>query len=136
MGLAEKRALAAYKNDKFPQWKPKLDSICGFDLGLEVNWDQIAKEGLSEEYKTSFDYNYFQPLVKALTSICADDIGKNSFKEKIKQITVTSARNFSSMKATVNGNVLNIDADPSYERSEAAIENNSKIIIQTLENAL
>jgi hypothetical protein len=83
-----------------------------------------------------FDYNFFQPLERALQSICQDDLGRDSFKEKIKKVQITSTRSWSSLEATVEGDTLKIDADPSYERSDGSVNDYSDRIRTTLEAAL
>src|SRR5689334_12972377 len=106
MGLPEKRALAAYQKDKFPAWQQKLNAICGVELTYDVAWDQLAKDGYSAEFHTMFDYNFFQPLEKALQSICQDDLGKDSFKAKIKKVQITSTRSWSSLEVTIEADTL------------------------------
>ena len=136
MGLAEKRAIAAYQKDHFPAWQQKLNAICGFELTYEIAWDQLAKEGYAPEYSPMFDYNFFEPMEKALKSICQDDLGKDSFKEKIKKVSITSTRSWSSLEASVEGDTLKIDADPSYERSNGSVDSYADLIRTTLESAL
>lgn len=136
MGLAEKRAVAAYQKDKYPAWLQKLNAVCGYELTYEIAWDQLAKEGYGPEYPTMFDYNFFQPLEIALKSICQDDLGKDSLKEKIKKVSITSTRSWCSMEVSVDGDTLKIDADPSYERSNGSVTDYSDRIRTKLEAAL
>jgi hypothetical protein len=136
LGLAEKRALAAYQKDKLSGWQQKLNAICGVELTYEIAWDQLAKEGYAPEYTAMFDYNFFEPLEIALKSICQDDLGKESFKEKIKKVSITSNRGWSSMEVQVNGDTLNLDADPSYERSNGSVNDYADRIRLKLEAAL
>ncbi len=136
MGLAEKRALAAYQKDKYPAWQQRLNAVCGFELSYEIAWDQLAKEGYAPEYPAMFDYNFFEPMEIALKSICQDDLGKESFKEKIKKVSITSTRSWSSMEVTVDGETLKLDADPSYERSNGSVIDYGDRIRTKLEAAL
>ncbi|MDY7232459.1 hypothetical protein [Hyalangium rubrum] len=136
MGLAEKRAVAAYQKDKFPGWKQKLNEISGIELELDIAWDQLAKEGYSAEYGNMFDYNFFQPLEGALKSICQDDLGRDALKAKIKKVQITSTRSWCSLEAKVNGDTLHVDADPSYERSDGSVTDYTKRITTVLEAVL
>ncbi|HYI01049.1 hypothetical protein [Hyalangium sp.] len=136
MGLAEKRALAAYQKDHFPAWKQKLNGVCGFELEYDVAWDQLAKDGYSPEYTAMFDYNFFQPLEKSLASICQDDLGREALKAKIKKVQITSTRSWSSMEVSVEGDILKVDADPSYERSDGSVGDYADRIRTKLEAAL
>jgi hypothetical protein len=136
MGLAEKRVAAAYEKDKFPGWKEKLNAVAGYELAFEVNWAELVKEGFLDSYPNTIDYNFFMPLENALKSICADDLGKDALKAKIKGIRITSNRSWSSMEVTIEGDRLHLDADPSYNRDESYIEDYTKRITTVLESAL
>lgn len=136
MGLAEKRAIAAYQKDNFPAAKQKVNGVCGFELEYDVVWDQIAKEGYAPEYNNMFDYNFFQPLEKALKSICSDDLGRDAFKAKFKKVQITSTRSWCSLEVKLEGDILHLDADPSYERSSGSVDNYADRIRTTLEAAL
>lgn len=136
MGLAEKRAVAAYQKDKWPAWQQKLNAITGYELTYEIAWDQLAKESYSAEFGNMFDFNFFEPMEIALKSICQDDLGKDSLKEKIKKVSITSTRNWSSMEVKIDGDTLKLDADPSYERSNGSVTDYSNRIRLALEAAL
>jgi hypothetical protein len=136
MGLAEKRALAAYQKDKWSSWQKKLNDICGYELTYEIAWDQLAKDGYSAEFPAMFDFNFFEPLELALKSICQDDLGKEALQGKIKKVTINSVRSWSSMEVKVEGDTLKLDADPSYERSNGSVTDYSNRIRTKLEEAL
>lgn len=136
MGLAEKRIAAAYEKDKFPAWKEKINAIAGYELAFEVNWAELVKEGFPDAYPNTIDYNFFRPLENALKSICADDLGKEGLKEKIKGIRITSNRSWSSMEVKIEGDRLHLDADPTYNRDDSYIDDYAKRIITVLEAAL
>ncbi|WP_052420006.1 hypothetical protein [Hyalangium minutum] len=136
MGLAEKRAVAAYQKDKWPTWQQKLNAITGFEPTYEIAWDQLAKEGYSAEYPTMFDYNFFEPLEIALKSICQDDLGKDALKEKIKKVSITSTRSWCSLEVKIEGDTLKLDADPSYERSNGSVTSYADKMRLALEAAL
>jgi hypothetical protein len=136
MGLAEKRVAAAYEKDKFPGWKQKLNAVAGYELSFEANFAELVKEGFLDSYPNTIDYNFFTPLENALKSICADDLGKEALKAKIKGIRITSNRNWSSLEVKIEGDRVHLDADPSYNRDESCIEDYTQRITSTLESAL
>jgi hypothetical protein len=135
MGLAERRISAACQKDNFPGWKEKIEAVAGYPLDFEVSWDELVKPGFLEHYPQTLDYNFFEPLHRSLQSICRDDMGKEALREKIRRIRITSQRSWTSLEARVEGDCLHLDADPSYERSDAAIEAHHQIT-KVLEDAL
>ena len=109
----------------------------GYNLPLEVNWEQLVKEGFTDSYPQVIDYNFFVPLEKALSDVCVDDMGKDAVKAKIKSITISLNRNWSSIDVKLENGVLNLDADPTYNRAEKdAMDYNSKQISKVLEKNL
>jgi len=136
VGLAEKRLSAAYQKENFPAWKEKLNALVTYELDFVVAWDEIVKEGFPDAYPATLDYNFFQPLFDALTSVCRDDIGRESLQATIREIKIGSQRPWSSLQARVEGNTLELDADPTYERTEAAIKDYGDRILKVLEAAL
>ena len=136
MGLAERRIAAAYQKDKFPAWKQKLNEIAGFELAFEVSWDELVKEGFPDAYPNTIDNNFFIPLEQSLKSICADDLGREALKAKIKTVRITSVRGWSSLEVKVEGDRLLLDADPSYYRDNSCVPDYTQQITTALEKAL
>jgi hypothetical protein len=56
--------------------------------------------------------------VASLTAICVDQMGRDALKANLKKIEITSKRSWSSLEVTMKDGVLNLDADPSYARTE------------------
>jgi hypothetical protein len=136
MGLSEKRILATYQGEKFPAWKTKLSEIAGYDLPIEVMWDEIMKEGFADAYPNTIDYNFFSPLEKALQSVASDQIGKDALKAKIKKVKIGSKRPWSGLEVSIDGDALVLDADPTYNRTDGEVGNNTQRISTALESAL
>jgi hypothetical protein len=90
LGLAERRALKEYQDKQFPEIQKGIKSAAGFDVALDVKWEQIAKVGEADKYKEDsyWDLTIFQPLTKALSSITADQMGKDALKAKLKKIVI------------------------------------------------
>jgi hypothetical protein len=136
MGLAEKRVAAALEKESFPKWKDLVNQSCKLELQYEVKWDELVKEGFAESYPNNVEWNFFTPLAQSLASICADDLGLNAFKDKIKKIKITSTRGWSSLEVKIEGDTLWLDADPSYERTEGSVADYTTRITSALEAAL
>jgi hypothetical protein len=89
MGLAERRAVKAFQDNKLPALKSEIDDAAGFEVNLEVNWDAIAKDGNAPLYEEAFQKVYFKPLIEALKGICIDDLGKEALRDGLKKIVIT-----------------------------------------------
>lgn len=136
MGLVEKRIIAAYQKEQFPAWQERLKQLVGAELEYDVAWNEIVKEGFPDAYPATLDYNFFQPLFNALSSICSDDIGTESFRETIRRIKIGNLREWSSLEAKVDGDCLSLDSDPTYERTDGSVQDYSGRIQKVLEAAL
>lgn len=78
MGLAERRAVEQFKNDEWPGWKAQIDQAAGFEIPVDVAWDQLAVEDYAHSYASFFPKVYFEPLIEALNAITVDDLGKSA----------------------------------------------------------
>jgi hypothetical protein len=88
MGLAERRAVKAFQDNKFPKLKQEIDAAAGFDVVMEVQWDTLATEGYPEYYEEAFPKVFFRPLIEALKGICIDDLGKEALRDGLKKIVI------------------------------------------------
>jgi hypothetical protein len=113
MGLAERRAVEQFKNNDYPEWKAKIDQATGFDVPVEVKWEELAAEEYASSYASFFPRVYFQPLVDALTAITVDEIGRSAVRDGLQKIVVRNSDQYSSTSgfAFENG-VLTIDHRP------------------------
>jgi hypothetical protein len=136
MGLVEKRISAAMQKENFPAWKKSVLETCDAKLEFEVAWDELVKEGYGDYYPKNVEYNFFAPLTKALESVCADDLGTEAFKEKVKKVHIGSKRGWSSLEAKVENNTLYLDSDPSYGKTKDDCEDYAKRIQHAIEAAL
>ncbi|APB34224.1 hypothetical protein GlitD10_1898 [Gloeomargarita lithophora Alchichica-D10] len=88
MGLTERRAIKAFQENKYPKIKTELDTVAGFAVPVEVDWDTImaVSEGYSEQYEENLPKVFFRPLIEACKGICVDDLGKEALKEGLKKV--------------------------------------------------
>jgi hypothetical protein len=117
-GLAERRAIAAYQQEKYPALLKAIQDAAGFAVPVEVNWDQLAVEGDAKYYADEgyFGKTIFEPLAAGLKEVGKDDMGREALKAKLKSIRVrydakTSTTDyFGSMK--FDGGVLDVNWRP------------------------
>ncbi len=93
MGLAERKVVATVKDTEFKMFEAKVKEICGFDVKLDFDWG--AAEGNKEltwicENK-KFNYYMWEPVTTALTTVCADAMGKDAIKAGLKEIKMIPA---------------------------------------------
>jgi hypothetical protein len=113
MGLAERRAVELFKSDDYPQWKAKIDQASGFEMPVEVAWDELAVEEYAASYASFFPQVYFQPLLDALTAITVDEIGKSALRQGLKKIFIRNTGQYHNSRGfAFDEGVLTIDHQP------------------------
>ncbi|MEY9895635.1 hypothetical protein ABIA35_009652 [Catenulispora sp. MAP12-49] len=110
MGLAERRSAERFKNEDYPGWKSRIDEAAGFEITIDVAWDELAVPDYADSYAEYFPAVYFQPLLDALGSIGADDMGKDALREGVSKVVVkNSGQYFSPTGFTFADGVLTLD---------------------------
>ena len=110
MGLAERRAAEKFKTDDYPAWKTRIDEAAGFDVPVEVSWDELAAVDYASSYGTFFPKVYFQPMVEALAAVTIDDMGKTALRDGLRKIVVRNSDQYSSTTGfAFEDGVLTID---------------------------
>lgn len=141
VGLAERRAIAAYRQDKLPSIEMTIRKAAGFDVPVDVEWDQLTIPGDASHYADDEYYGktIFQPLVAALSSITADQMGRDALKAKLQRIHVrfdektAPASNYPNGLNFPNG-VLDINWRP-YSNT-ADVKDRTKALTQIMEKNL
>lgn len=108
MGLAERRAVKAFQDEKYPALKAEIDQAAGFAVETEVQWDTLAKEDYAHLYDEAFEKVFFRPLIDALNAVSFDDMGKEALKDGLKKITIRSS---GTSEVRFTGGVLLFDKD-------------------------
>ena len=90
-GLAERRAITAYREEKWPAIQKAIQEAAGFEVPVEVDWDRLAIAGDSAHYADDeyFGKTIFQPLTEALRSITRDDMGRQALRQNLQRIQIT-----------------------------------------------
>ena len=113
MGLAERRGVERFKNDEYPGWKSRIDEAAGFEVPVEVAWEELAVADYADSYADFFPKVYFQPLVDALRAVAADDIGKSALRAGLSKILIRNTGGFYSTSGiSFAGGVLTFDHQP------------------------
>jgi hypothetical protein len=135
MGLAERRGVENFRNDDYPGWKAKIDQAAGFELPVEVSWDELAAPGYASSYASFFPKVYFEPLVDALTAVTVDELGQNAVRDGLKKIIVRNSGQYASTQGLAfDEGVLTFDHKPDTNVDYGA--DRAKGIQQVLESGL
>jgi hypothetical protein len=143
LGLAERRAVKDYQDTIFPELKKEILSASGFDLVLDVKWEQIARIGESEKYKDDeyWGRTIFKPLINSLKAITADNMGKEALKAKLKKIVImfdektAPSANFAA-GLTWNAGILTINWTPYSNTNEYFMKERATEIQKLVESKL
>jgi hypothetical protein len=135
MGLAERRGVEQFKNDDYPGWKSRIDEAAGFEVPVEVNWEELAVADYAGSYADFFPKVYFQPLADALSAVAADDLGENALREGLAKIVIRNAGEFYSTSGiSFAGGVLTFDHKPHTNIGDG--QERTKGLIRALESGL
>ena len=91
MGLAEKRWVAEKQKTDEVAFGSQIKATLGFAVKIEIDWDGFS-DNLDEVQYITHDSYGLPNLVKALSTITADDLGKEAIKGALKKIVIASAK--------------------------------------------
>ena len=135
MGLAERRSVERFKNDDYFTWKSRIDEAAGFEVPIEVSWDELAVPDYADSYAEYFPAVYFQPLIDAIGAIAADDMGRDALRESVTKIIVrNTGEYFSPSGITFADGVLTFDHKS--DTNTHHVEERAKALQAILEAAL
>lgn len=135
MGLAERRGVERFKNDDYPGWKSRIDEAAGFEVPVEVAWEELAVADYADSYAEFFPKVYFQPLVDALRAVTVDDLGKGALREGLSKIVIRNEGGFYSTSGiSFTDGVLTFDHQPHANIDYG--EERAKGLQRTLESGL
>jgi hypothetical protein len=135
MGLAERRGVEQFKNNEYPGWKSRIDAAAGFEVPVEVNWEELAVADYASSYAEFFPQVYFQPLVDALSAVAVDNLGKSALREGLSKVIIRNTGGFYSTSGiSFADGVLTFDHQPHANVGYG--EERAKGLQQTLESGL
>jgi hypothetical protein len=135
MGLAERRSVERFKNDDYPGWKSRIDEAAGFEVSIEVAWQELAVADYADSYAEYFPQVYFQPLLDALSAIAVDDMGKEALRESVSKVVIkNSGEYFSPSGISFTDGVLTFDH--MSDSNTHHVEERTKALQAVLEAAL
>jgi hypothetical protein len=91
MGLAEKRWVADRKKTDEPALVSQIKATLGFEVPVTIDWEGFGEDLTESTYITNDQYG-IPNLVKALSSITADDLGKEAIKGALKKIEIQATK--------------------------------------------
>lgn len=113
MGLAERRGAERFKNDDYPGWKARIDQAAGFEVQVEVIWEELAVEDYASSYADFFPKVFFQPLTDALGAVGADEMGKDALRAGLSKIVIRNTGGYySTAGISFADGVLTFDHKP------------------------
>jgi hypothetical protein len=135
MGLAERRAVEQFKTERFPEWAASIAEAAGFDVPVEVAWQELAVADYADSYPEFFAEVYFRPLVEALRAVTVDEIGRGAARAGLSAIEVkNSGVYYSSSGFSFVDGVLTVDHQPHANIGDAA--ERAKALQRILESGL
>lgn len=119
LGLAERRGIKKFQDEKYPALLKSIRDAAGSELEVDVKWELIAQPGQGDSYSEDWYWSqiYFEPLAAALAQIGRDEMGKEALKKGLKKVVVTfdsataPASNYPN-GLTFEGGVLTINFTP------------------------
>lgn len=136
MGLLERRAVKAFQDGSYQSLTSEINTIAGYPIEFEVNWDTLAQEEYTHIYDEGFTKVYFTPLINALKEITIDDMGKEALKDTLKKVVIKNEGGiyYGSSAYTFNGGVLTIDHQPfsNIDNITERSEELSKLLMKNL----
>jgi hypothetical protein len=113
VGLAERRAAEKFRNDDYPAWKARIDQAAGFEVPIEVNWEELAVDGYAGDYPVFFPRAFFEPLAQTLGAIAADDMGKSALRAGLSKVIIRNTNEHGGASGiSFAGRVLTFDHKP------------------------
>ena len=134
MGLAERRAIKEFQETTWAEVQKEIDGLLNFEVQWDIKWDSLAIEGSSHQYH-QFKSIFGEPLMKALSSVCADDMGKEALQSTLKTIQIQNSSNIASENKWVKfeGGILTLDHGLGVVHN---IDRRAKTLLEALEKAL
>ena len=114
MGLAERRAAHEFEINVMPAFKARIDEAAGFNVPIEVNWEQISPAGESRLFPECWPLVFFEPLAQGMKTVGRDKLGKEALQAGLKKVVIqNSFANYNSDNwAKIVDGVLILDHDP------------------------
>jgi hypothetical protein len=135
MGLAERRSAERFKNEDYPGWKSRIDEAAGFEVPIEVEWQELAVADYADQYAEYFPQVYFQPLLDAFSAIGADDMGKEALRDGVSKVVIRNTGEFFSPRGITFADGL-LTFDHMSDSNTHHVEERTKHIQEILEAGL
>ncbi len=119
VGLAVRRAIAAYQESRYPVQEKAIQDAAGFPVPVDVGWDPLTVPG-DAKYFSSPDYfekTIFESLAAGLKDVAKDQMGRDALRQKLKSIRIrfdpkTAPASTYPLGSKFDGGVLDINWRP------------------------
>lgn len=112
-GLGERRVMKQFAEVHLPEFVKQLQEIVGFALAVDVNWESLHHQGSDSSYWIeNMKKVYFEPTVAAFKAVCADDMGREAVKAKIKKLLIQNSDGRYNNFCSIDSNTLVFDHGP------------------------
>lgn len=91
MGLAERRAIRAFQDTRYPVLKAQLDACAGFEIPVEVDWASLDVDEYAELYEEALEKAYFLPLIEAFTALQENPSRLAEVRQALERVLVCYA---------------------------------------------
>jgi hypothetical protein len=140
IGLAERRAIAAYREFRYPAQEKAIQEAAGFPVPVEVAWDQLTIPGDARYFFDPgyFEKTIFEPLAAGLKDVAQDQMGRDALRQKLKAIRVrydekTPTTNYAN-SLKFDGAVLDVNWRP--YANVADFKDRAAAVVKVLEKGL
>jgi len=104
MGLADRQAMASFKEKKLAEQLAKLKAVVGADVAIEIDESTEFTKGAAAALPNAV----FDRLRDDLKKVCKDELGKQAVREAIKKVVVKYTADSKSPSITLDGGALTI----------------------------
>lgn len=92
MGLAERRRVAAIKEQLAPRFQKELNEALGFEMPFELDVGSFPEDAKVLDCWDWYFESYGPPLVaRVMKAVCADALGREAVKAKFDKILFKNA---------------------------------------------
>jgi hypothetical protein len=111
MGLEEKRMARDIREQLLPETRTKLKELAGFDIGLEINLDEILQAPNAYDALRMLYHYQLASLVSCFESICRGQFEQDLVQQAIDTIHIQHQAGYQGEAIKYNGKQLELTWD-------------------------
>ena len=136
MNLAERRVVAEFESNHYPELQKRVEEAAGFAVPIEVRWESLAVPGESHLYREHWPLVFFEPLIIGLSTVCRDATGKEAVRNGLHKVVIQNTKGccYGSCWASFADGVLTLDHEALTNSTDIA--DRTKGLVAALEGGL